>query len=754
MKKNKKLKIFSKFNDMYNGSNFYMNRSLFIVLLIFFVVFPAQVTHASFFSNWFDSKDEQHVMQTMKTNKNSFFQKIPDEDNTTGQSVFEYCSKINPNKNAPVYIYPPLLRKNNVTCADHVLGNMIITDVMPQILKKGDVPNLETTVNNFLNTVKRVDEFYMVLDSFDSSVEGVLDSVDTTIESLSAFEGDPDTKKAKRSRVDIAKAFVESDTFKSILSAIGVNQSYIQIAIEASKCKNVDHRIKKEKQNAICAQPFLTLFFNVLQTKNPGKKKEIEIIKNATNKIVEDIETNGIKKDGQQILSLFEDKELVKLMTNDPYQQRAIKDVATAPAAVLSCIDTLNTTKDMPKVKKVFTKKGNLTYSFSKAMEVASDKIDDGKKCVFKSAGMFLSIPLNTAKSIRIIQVSNATEKVQDNLIVYMTINALLDNNEFGFNYSTVDESSMEKYLKESIKQNIDSMDNFIKVVKLFQTIIFQSSSSKVMEGRYQVLLKRTYDNYISINNAKEKIVNRYLNFNFKANIYNTQHIAIVKETSNSQIIINEEKKLSSNQRIVTVITNSLRVRLNSGIDSKYLGSVHTGEKGTILDGPKKGDKYIWYKVKFNKGITGWVADEFITFEPPAKKQKENSGFIGSVKSKIDSIKDAFSDLKRKVSDIKNGIDKILVFIEDVSEVKDEINGCMAEIAYGVSRNDDLVIMRRFRDNILAKSVVGQIIIEKYYAISPFVVKKIENREINRLVIKKLFFEPAVGIVRIINLTV
>lgn len=56
--------------------------------------------------------------------------------------------------------------------------------------------------------------------------------------------------------------------------------------------------------------------------------------------------------------------------------------------------------------------------------------------------------------------------------------------------------------------------------------------------------------------------------------------------------------------------------------------------------------------------------------------------------------------------------------------------GCyIATMAYGDYNHPKVIILRKYRDDVLAKSVFGKVFIRFYYAISPTLVKVLRNKE-------------------------
>jgi uncharacterized protein YgiM (DUF1202 family) len=62
----------------------------------------------------------------------------------------------------------------------------------------------------------------------------------------------------------------------------------------------------------------------------------------------------------------------------------------------------------------------------------------------------------------------------------------------------------------------------------------------------------------------------------------------------------------------VVVNTDALNVRGSAGLNGRVVHVATSGMTGTVKDGPKSADAYVWYRVTFDAGPTGWVAAEFL----------------------------------------------------------------------------------------------------------------------------------------------
>jgi hypothetical protein len=63
-------------------------------------------------------------------------------------------------------------------------------------------------------------------------------------------------------------------------------------------------------------------------------------------------------------------------------------------------------------------------------------------------------------------------------------------------------------------------------------------------------------------------------------------------------------------------VTDNLNVRQGPSIsqpevtDPHYPGYMPAGSLGSVVDGPVQADGYTWWKVKFDRGVTGWCVED------------------------------------------------------------------------------------------------------------------------------------------------
>jgi hypothetical protein len=72
----------------------------------------------------------------------------------------------------------------------------------------------------------------------------------------------------------------------------------------------------------------------------------------------------------------------------------------------------------------------------------------------------------------------------------------------------------------------------------------------------------------------------------------------------------------------------------------------------------------------------------------------------------------------------------------------------IATAAYGTETASQLDILRDFRDNVLLKSALGSRFVEAYYRVSPPVADFIAKNDFLRAVVRELFLDPVVSLLR------
>ncbi|MDP2598571.1 MAG: Ig-like domain-containing protein [Candidatus Liptonbacteria bacterium] len=63
---------------------------------------------------------------------------------------------------------------------------------------------------------------------------------------------------------------------------------------------------------------------------------------------------------------------------------------------------------------------------------------------------------------------------------------------------------------------------------------------------------------------------------------------------------------------VMTGSTLGLHVRASSSISASIIGTEMDGSFGTIIGGPVSSGSYTWWRVKYDDGITGWSAEDFL----------------------------------------------------------------------------------------------------------------------------------------------
>jgi hypothetical protein len=77
------------------------------------------------------------------------------------------------------------------------------------------------------------------------------------------------------------------------------------------------------------------------------------------------------------------------------------------------------------------------------------------------------------------------------------------------------------------------------------------------------------------------------------------------------------------------------------------------------------------------------------------------------------------------------------------------LNCFIATAVYGSPYAKEIIYLRFFRDNYLIKKKGGELIIDIYYKISPFIAKLIEKNQFLKVVANHLFLKPFIKVIKI-----
>jgi uncharacterized repeat protein (TIGR02543 family) len=87
------------------------------------------------------------------------------------------------------------------------------------------------------------------------------------------------------------------------------------------------------------------------------------------------------------------------------------------------------------------------------------------------------------------------------------------------------------------------------------------------------------------------------------------------RDPSPSQLLI-VGQKFSINARVRTTANLNIRILPGTGnpeiSGSGYPGFAPSGATGTVKDGPISSDGYVWWRIQFDAGYTGWGADNWL----------------------------------------------------------------------------------------------------------------------------------------------
>lgn len=72
-------------------------------------------------------------------------------------------------------------------------------------------------------------------------------------------------------------------------------------------------------------------------------------------------------------------------------------------------------------------------------------------------------------------------------------------------------------------------------------------------------------------------------------------------------------------------------------------------------------------------------------------------------------------------------------------------SGCfIATACYGSYHTPEVIILKRFRDNVLSFSMIGNLFIKVYYFFSPLIAEYIKNKDHAKNVLRKFLLEPLI----------
>lgn len=141
-----------------------------------------------------------------------------------------------------------------------------------------------------------------------------------------------------------------------------------------------------------------------------------------------------------------------------------------------------------------------------------------------------------------------------------------------------------------------------------------------------------------------------------------------------SNVIKNEKEKISNeyNEQVfqIKVINDYINIRKSNSVNSDDLGQVHKDDIFTVID-YKADDKYIWFHIKTNNNIDGYIASE-----------KDNP-YVEYLNLKNDlDVEPPTLELKKDTLTIKNRSDLTIDKIKEIINYSDDKSP--VEITYNV----------------------------------------------------------------------
>ena len=88
--------------------------------------------------------------------------------------------------------------------------------------------------------------------------------------------------------------------------------------------------------------------------------------------------------------------------------------------------------------------------------------------------------------------------------------------------------------------------------------------------------------------------------------------------------------------------------------------------------------------------------------------------------------------------------------LDELTKNKSKKGGCfIATAVYGSYSAPEVKVLRKFRDDILQKSIIGKKFIELYYFLSPSIAKFISNKSKMKMIIRNSILSPFVKFIEI-----
>jgi hypothetical protein len=121
------------------------------------------------------------------------------------------------------------------------------------------------------------------------------------------------------------------------------------------------------------------------------------------------------------------------------------------------------------------------------------------------------------------------------------------------------------------------------------------------------------------------------------------------------------------------------------------------------------------------EGAFSWANDIFNLIIVPLKRLKGDEYSMEKLYLKEDYYQELFKNLESNYNKSNSK------------------QGCyIATFVYGDYENENVIILREFRDNVISKSILGKLFIKFYYRTSPILIKIFKNNAAFKNVSKKL----------------
>ncbi len=145
----------------------------------------------------------------------------------------------------------------------------------------------------------------------------------------------------------------------------------------------------------------------------------------------------------------------------------------------------------------------------------------------------------------------------------------------------------------------------------------------------------------------------------------------------------------------------------------------------------------------------GYISSEVATFVEPHSSPFDFMAGVVLIRLRVGRLRSTISKIEGMVADRVNELVEARQAEEEAKKELGNDSCFIATAAYGTPTAKEIDELRRFRDDYLRKSYLGNEFINFYYHNSPPVARFISEHEILRIMVRDGFVEPAVIAVKL-----